>query len=295
MRQVVEQTARRSIRSVNGAKETPTLWKQLTDSCSLELGEETTTVNHAEVRDESVEVNLFSNDGVTGSLLQIETRGTDQVTGGEEVFECVTDVFVGSLDNSAQEVTIESLVGELATVGAHCPVSGEGAKRSEPFLNTFLENHSVKESTKQDFLVGNGIGVVGGTVSCDCGVQLADHEGDQLELVPILGLGDILVSEMRKHHLAEELSADFFVGHVSGDTEHRAESLAQVRSAIVLAVLLVGVVGSQEELNAVRDESVAHSLGGDTTNNGLEDLAVVGLSESLENHHNGNEVLVLAP
>ena len=78
---MVEQTARGTIRRVNRAEETPGLRKKLSNSSCLQLGKETTTVNHAEMTDETVEVDLFCHDGETRCLLQIEATGTDQVAG----------------------------------------------------------------------------------------------------------------------------------------------------------------------------------------------------------------------
>ncbi len=67
-RQVVQQTAGRTIRRVYRADEAPRLWKQLTDRCGLHLGEESTAVNAAEVRQVTQEVELVCNDGETSDL-----------------------------------------------------------------------------------------------------------------------------------------------------------------------------------------------------------------------------------
>ena len=84
---MVEQTARRSIRSVDRAEETPTLGEQLSDCRCFELGEEATSVDHAEMADEAVKVDLFGHDGESRSLLQIETTGTDKVACRQKVVQ----------------------------------------------------------------------------------------------------------------------------------------------------------------------------------------------------------------
>ena len=88
--EMIEETARGTIGCVNGAKETydviqltlpvmernhtPSFGQQFSDSCRLQLGEESTTVNGPEVTDISLPVELFGDDSETRSLLQIKTR-----------------------------------------------------------------------------------------------------------------------------------------------------------------------------------------------------------------------------
>ena len=107
--QMVEKTARRTIRSVDRAEETPRFGQKLTDRCRLELGEEGTTMHHAEMTDETQEVELLSNDGEAGNLLQIETGGRYEVTGRQEILERLADVLVRPAEDGDREVFGESL------------------------------------------------------------------------------------------------------------------------------------------------------------------------------------------
>lgn len=68
MRQVIQQTARRTVRRVYRAKETPCFRKQFTDSSRLQFSKERTTMNASKVRYVTVKVQLFRDNRVTADL-----------------------------------------------------------------------------------------------------------------------------------------------------------------------------------------------------------------------------------
>ena len=211
--------------------------------------------------DEPVEVDLLRHNGVTGCLLQIQTCGTDEVSGGQEVFQRTTQVLIAALHNLAQEIPLECRVRELGTVVAVAPVSENRSERPNPLLQSLFKDHSIEESSEQDFLVGHSIRVIGGTVASDKSVQLADHKHDHLELVVILSLRHVLVAQVRQHNLAQELGTGVFIGHVGRDTKNGLELFSQVRPATGAGVHVVSFVCAQQKFNAVGHESVVNSLG----------------------------------
>jgi hypothetical protein len=73
-------------------KETPSFWKQFTNSGGLEFSEESTTMDTTEMGDVSIEVKLFSHNGVSGSLLQIQTSVRHQVAGSQKVRELASNI-----------------------------------------------------------------------------------------------------------------------------------------------------------------------------------------------------------
>jgi hypothetical protein len=67
---MIEQTTWRTIGSMDRTKETPGFRKKFTHSSCLEFSKECTTMDTTEVRNVSIKVELFSNNGIARKLLQ---------------------------------------------------------------------------------------------------------------------------------------------------------------------------------------------------------------------------------
>ena len=72
MSQMIQETTGRSIRCVHRAQEPPAFRKQLSHCCGFKLGEKAATMNHSEMTDKSVEIDLLSHNSKAGGLLKIE-------------------------------------------------------------------------------------------------------------------------------------------------------------------------------------------------------------------------------
>ena len=84
-------------------KLTPGFRKQLSYCSRLQLGEEGTTMDAAEMTEVTVKVEFLGNNGVTRSLLQIQTCGRYKIASSEEECELRSNIKVG-LSNSREEV-----------------------------------------------------------------------------------------------------------------------------------------------------------------------------------------------
>jgi hypothetical protein len=125
VREMVEETARRSVGRMNRAEETwtqcvsvkvpqaqerlkertPRLGQQLSNGRRFELGEEGSPMDAPEVREVAVEVEFLSDNRITGGLLEIETGLRDEVAGGKEVRKFLADVKV-NLANGLLNVSV---------------------------------------------------------------------------------------------------------------------------------------------------------------------------------------------
>jgi len=140
----------------------------------------------SEMREVSVEIELFSNNGVTGRLLQVETGWRDQISGSQEVSQFLPDVPIRLLQYRL-EITGYSSV--LATYKAKRRTGAEitgfvlanvlvdlSLDTVEAFVETFFDDHSVKVSRQEHLVVLWGIRVVGAARSGNGGVKLSQHE-----------------------------------------------------------------------------------------------------------------------
>ena len=100
-------------------------------------------MHHSEVRDETVEVNLLGNDGVTGDLLQVQTGLGDQVTGGQEVLQLGADVLVDSHQNTGHVLAVLEVDGHAAVdVGSDLLLDA-----LQVLVDLLLDDHTVEETT----------------------------------------------------------------------------------------------------------------------------------------------------
>ena len=88
---VIEQTTRRAIRCMYGANEPPRLRKQLTHRSRLHLCEVLSSMDTPEMREVARIVQLISDHGEPGSLLQIQLRLASEVSGSQEVLHLLAD------------------------------------------------------------------------------------------------------------------------------------------------------------------------------------------------------------
>ena len=85
-RNMVQQSTRRTIWCVDRTDKAPSLRQQLSNSRGLHLCEVLASVNTAEVRQVTREVELVSDDCEASGLLQIELRARHQIPCSEEIF-----------------------------------------------------------------------------------------------------------------------------------------------------------------------------------------------------------------
>ena len=91
--EVIEEAARRPVRRVHGAEETPRVREQLADGCGTQLRKEGAAMDGAEVCEVSPVVEALGNNGIPCRLLQVQARLGDEVARREEVGELLPDVF----------------------------------------------------------------------------------------------------------------------------------------------------------------------------------------------------------
>ncbi|KAI6757092.1 hypothetical protein HG531_002917 [Fusarium graminearum] len=182
-------------------------------------------MDHAEMTDESRKVKLFRHDCETG------------------LFQRITEIFVGLAENVVGELLAEFL-GRKGNTRVPSEVVSHGSTNvdAEELVESFFEDLSVQETTKQNLLVLDSIRVVNSALSGDKGVQLSNHEENELVLLVILLFGDINIAKVNQNNLAQELSADLVVGHGVWDSENDSELLTQKCPCIRLAVEVVGLV-----------------------------------------------------
>ncbi|KAH3668898.1 hypothetical protein OGAPHI_002653 [Ogataea philodendri] len=116
--QVVQQTTWRSIGSMDRTQKSPRFRKQLTNRSGFQLCKERTSMNHSEMRDEPVEINLFGNNRVTTHLLQIQSRLRHKVTCREEILERGSDDghrMVSSLNNQHSDQLLDTVHNEISS------------------------------------------------------------------------------------------------------------------------------------------------------------------------------------
>jgi hypothetical protein len=97
---------------------TPRLRQQLSYRRRLQLCEKGTTVDTPEMREVSIKVQLFRDNGITTGLLQVETGRTDEVAGSEEIRQFRPNVPIGLCQNALKPLARAEIDGlALAHIG----------------------------------------------------------------------------------------------------------------------------------------------------------------------------------
>jgi len=123
-----------------------------------------------EMTDVSIEIEFLGDNRITRSLLQIKTRWRDEITSSEEVCEFRPYVPIGLGQNCAKvlgclsaDVALTTLTVCEGFVLLLTHILGDlGLDTIETFLETFLDNHTIEETGKEDFVMLRRIGVVRG-------------------------------------------------------------------------------------------------------------------------------------
>ena len=233
------------------------------------------------MRQETVEVNLFRHNGETGNLLQIETCGRGQVSGGQEVLEHVSDVFVASREYPCPVV----LVGEVHHLTHRYLSSNFAAHILQVLLQSLLEDLTIQKASQQDFLVLKGIGIVLAAASLNQSVELTSHEEKHAELFPS-------VLQVNQNNLAQEVLANLHIAPINRRPHDDPELFSKVLQGFCAGGELVSLVRAQQQLHTIREEGVLAVSNADEL---VKDFAVVRLHQRLQHHDQWHEVFVFPP
>lgn len=305
VREMVEQTAGRSVGRVDRAEEPPGLGQKLPDRRRLEFSKERSSVDAPEVGEVPVKVEFLGNDRVPARLLEVESGRRDKVSGREEVRHLVADVKVDLVDHLGYVPVVVEVDAGDASADVLANLGGDGR---DGLVELLLDDHAVEEPGQEDLLVLRRIGVIGARRVRDERVELSEHEAESetpVESAAILAEPKEKSTEDAQQHTElvpgvgqvdeddplDQPASDALVLPILRHTEHDPKLASKVGQALLARLEAVGLEPSEKQLDSVGQERVVLL----TLNEPLEDFEIGRVDERLEDEHERNHVLVLPP
>ena len=168
----------------------------------------------------------------------------------------------------------------------------------EAFVKSLLDDHSVKVSGQEHFVVLRRIRVVGTAGPGNSGVQLSKHEPrHKLVLTPdfaSLQKHPKLVPwrrEVNKHDLFQQETSHLRIAPILRASQNNPELVSQVVQALHSGLQAPDFLASEQQLDTIRQESiVVFSL-----NQPFEDFFIASIHQSFEDEHERDHVFDFTP